>query len=130
MIGDFVADLEEFPVAEIEVALQIYRRDSKNKFFPTPGAVREIILTGRRERAALAKSSDRKKPMVESRPILWWTQPPYLWQPTWREADIPEADQLGFRRRLAAKRKAGAQGWGENDFFGLHRKHNKHRDAA
>ena len=121
MTANFVEDLIEFPVAEIEVAIAGYRRDGKNKFFPTPGALREIILEARKDRAQDAKVSAKPMP-AEVRPVMWWTKPPYLWALNWRESEIPIEHVAMFQRRLDAKRAAAAEGWGEDDFGGLARK--------
>lgn len=95
MVADFVQDLEDFPIPEIDQALQAYRRDPASKFFPTPGAIRAIILDGRKERAAL----ERRGPSlgkVESRPLMWWTQSKRFWKPHWREEDIPRDHQAQY----------------------------------
>lgn len=95
MIEDFVSDICEFPVPEIECALQEYRRNGKNKFYPTPGAIREIILEGRKERAAMDKIGDPVR-NFDSRPFLWWLLPRPLWRPQWREDDIPGEHRAAY----------------------------------
>lgn len=105
LMADFVQDLEEFPVPEIEVAIQTYRRDPKSKFFPTPGVLRGIILEGRKERAEL----DNLGPAIrnfDSRPIMWWMQPRNLWRDHWLEDDIPAEHREGYNRRAAQRRAA------------------------
>lgn len=93
-----MADVDEFPVAEIEVALQAYRREPKNKFFPTPGAIREIILEGRRERAQMDKIGAPIR-NFDSRPIMWWLQPKSIWQDHWMVADIPSQHRAAYERQ-------------------------------
>ncbi len=41
----YLEDLREFPMAEIAQAIQKYRRDGANTFFPAPGQLRELIAT-------------------------------------------------------------------------------------
>jgi hypothetical protein len=43
MVLDFLEDLAPFTIAEIEVAIRNYRRDPKNKFFPTPAQLLAIL---------------------------------------------------------------------------------------
>jgi hypothetical protein len=102
MIEDFVADVCEFPIPEIGAALQEYRRNPKNKFYPTPGAIREIILEGRAERASMEKIG---APIsnFDSRPIMWWALSKPLWRDHWLEADIPQEHRAAYERK---KRKA------------------------
>lgn len=95
MIEDFVSDLMEFPLPEIDMALQEYRRNGKNKYFPTPGSIREIILHGRAERAAIEKIGPAIK-NYDSRPIMWWMQPKEMWRDHWLESDIPEDTRAGY----------------------------------
>lgn len=41
----YVDDLREFPMSEIVAAVEAYRRDGGNRFFPTPGDLRKLICT-------------------------------------------------------------------------------------
>lgn len=126
LIRDMLEDLAEFTPEQVDAAIRAYRRDPKSKFFPTSGQLREKAAECRKEQIENARTSGKRKAIPEfgdSRPILWWTQMPYLWRPHWKEADIPEEWRDSFRHRLALKRKSGVEGWGENDFYGLHRKY-------
>jgi hypothetical protein len=43
LFEDFYSDLRRYPVAEIEGACQSWRRNSANRFFPTPGQLLEVL---------------------------------------------------------------------------------------
>lgn len=88
MWADFADDLADCTIPEIEVAIREYRRDPANKFFPKSADLRAIVWANRKHRADLEKIG---KPVsnFDSRPIMWWTQPKALWNPNWRENDVP-----------------------------------------
>lgn len=126
LIRDMLEDLAEFTPEQVDAAIRSYRRDPKSKFFPTSGQLIEKATQARKEQVEADKAARSRKAIPEfgdSRPLMWWTQAPYLWKPHWKEADIPAEWRDSFRRRLAAKRREGAEYWGENDFYGLHRKY-------
>lgn len=122
LISDMVEDLAEFAVHEVDVAIKAYRRDAKNRFFPTSGALRGIILEARKDRHESEKVSAKPLPK-DCRPIMWWALPPYLWKAHWRETDIPIDEISAYQRRKTAKQKAGEPGWAEDDSGGLARKY-------
>lgn len=45
LISDFVTDLGGYDLAAIKTAVEEYRRDPENKFFPHPGALIGLIKT-------------------------------------------------------------------------------------
>ena len=90
LISDMVQDLIEFPVPEIDMAITLYRRDPANKYFPTPAALRAIVLLGRKERAALDRMGQKVTPV--NRPLMWWHRPKSRWNVGWLEADVPRGE--------------------------------------
>lgn len=91
MALDFIEDLEEFAIPEIEAAIREYRRNPKNKYFPTPGQLRELAIAEMRHRNLQQSRGDGLKPQFgDSRPIRWWYRPREKWNASWREADIPQ----------------------------------------
>lgn len=124
LIRDMVEDLSMFTLGEIDGSIKAYRRDGNNRFFPTSGQLRAPILEARKERAQDARISNKDIP-TDRRPLMWWAQAPTLWLPHWQASEVPKDHQPAFYRRLAANRKDGLDGWGENDFYRLHRKWNK-----
>lgn len=125
MFKDYADDLAGCTIAEIEVAIREYRLKPKipGKMKPFPGSddLLGLIVANRKHREELTRIGP--KVISGSRPNIWWTQPPYLWKSNWREEDIPKAEQPRFYALLKAKRAAGAEGWGANDFYGLERKY-------
>lgn len=133
LIGDMVEDLVEFDIVDVETAITDYRRTppapGKSKYFPDSGTLRKLAAESREDRKPAFQSGDGKILRPEyadgARPACWWVQAPYLWQPSWSESDIPEDHKAAFRRRLNHHRKIGTEYWGENDFYGYYRAHNK-----
>lgn len=41
----YLEDLREFPFSSIKRAVEDYRRNGENKFFPAPGQLRDLITT-------------------------------------------------------------------------------------
>jgi hypothetical protein len=127
MITDMVRDLAGLDIRDLERGIAVYRQTpfplGKFKPFPDSGTLIRLANVERNHRVEIEGKQAVKPQFGESRPIMWWMQPPYLWRSHWREADIPESQRAGFREYLAIKRKAGAEGWGENDFYGLERKY-------
>lgn len=112
LISTMVSDLEEFPVPEVDRAITLYRRQpaapGKQKYFPDVSVLRNIIIVGQRERAALERDQ-KGKPKVEqeSRPLMWWCHPKERWKPHWREDDIQAAQREQYNiikaKRIAAQ---------------------------
>jgi hypothetical protein len=123
---DYTDDLGGCTVAEIEIAIRDYRLQPKipGKMKPFPGTddLLALVRAQRKHRADLAKVKPAKLEYGETRPHMWWTKPPKLWQPHWQESEIPEAHREAFRRRMDAKRAAGEDGWAVADFASLARK--------
>jgi len=90
LIATLVSDLEEFDLAEIDMAIKLYRRDPANEFFPKPAALRAIVLNGRKERAALDRVGPKITPV--NRPLMWWHRPKSRWNIGWIEADVPAGE--------------------------------------
>lgn len=91
MTADYADDLGDCTIPEIEIAIIEYRRDPANQFFPKSAQLRAIIAANRKHRADL----DRIGPpitSVQNRPICWWMKPRALWQPHWRESDVPAGE--------------------------------------
>lgn len=110
LINTMISDLEEFPLPEIDMAIKLYRQQpaapGKDKFFPDISVLRNIIMVGQRERAALDRDQ-KGKPKIyqESRPLMWWFHRKRFWKPHWREEDIPE-DRREQYETIKAKRAA------------------------
>lgn len=103
MILDFIEDLSDYTVAEIEIAVRDYRRNPENKFFPKTADLRETCTANRKERAsAVGGGGPKLVPQFgESRPMRWWDKPKQLWRSHWREEEIPEAEQATYYARKA-----------------------------
>lgn len=121
LLADYCQDLGDCRLDEIEIAMREYRLNAANKFFPKSSQLREIVFANRKHREDLARIGEPVR--GSARPVLWWTQAPYLWRSDWHKSEIPEDCRASFEARLAKKRAAGAEGWGENDFYGLERKY-------
>lgn len=93
LVADFVEDLIEFPLAEIEIAILEYRRGAENEFFPKPGKLRKIIIGNRSHRAQLERLGDGAGKR-DTRPCRWWGINRRLWKPHWRESDVPEGEMV------------------------------------
>jgi len=91
LIRDYLHDLAEFDLRDVDAGVTAYRRDPKSKFFPTVGQLRERILEAQKDRLASARMGTAKaRPQFgDSRPIMWWALPKNLWQPHWSESDVP-----------------------------------------
>ena len=92
LIADLTDDLEEFPVSEVETAIRLYRQDAKNKYFPTSGALRGIILAARRERADMDSRPKRVVPLC--RPSRWHDWPKSRWDASWLETEVPDGELI------------------------------------
>lgn len=102
MTRDFIEDLEEFPITDIENAFRDYRRDPNNKFFPTPGMIRGIALKARKDRAELNRYNNDLRPLwSDSRPCRWWDRPKRYWRAEWRESEIPADDRKAYEKLKA-----------------------------
>lgn len=106
VIADYVQDLSEFAVCDIEDAIRQYRRDPLAEFFPKPGRLCELCSGARSDRIARenCKPGSAPKNLVpefgESRPIRWWDHPKQLWRPHWKESEIPMAEVKLYQQRL------------------------------
>lgn len=118
LFNDFVQDLEEFDEPEIEMACKLCRQNAKNKFFPKPGDLREIILAGRRERASIERigvgNLDERFYKANgyyppARPIRWWQRPRELWGQGWHDSEIPAHEIIGFHDWERARQRRTRQ---------------------
>lgn len=91
MALDFIEDLSDYTIGEIDNSIKAYRRDAKSKFFPTPGHLIAIIVAARKERADMDKISTKPLPN-DPRPHLWWMQSRTLWKPHWLECEVPAGE--------------------------------------
>jgi hypothetical protein len=101
LLDAFVDDLVEFTTADIENAFRAYRRDTKNKFFPTSGQIRALasgIVRDRAERDRHARSPRLDPNHVLRRPQFWWLLP--YWNADWGAHEIPYEFRAAFDRHL------------------------------
>lgn len=100
LVKDMVNDLDRYHVSEIEVAIQKYRRDAANKYFPRSGQLIELIEADRKDRRAAVRETHKRDcipagpdgiayPDGKYRPLMWWHLSKQLWKPHWREAEVP-----------------------------------------
>ena len=112
MIADYVADLLEFSVADIEAALREHRHDSKAKFFPQIGELRERCLKVKRNRQIASEAATAGERLARrfqkangyplpARPILWWMIPRDQWPQNWREEEVPMSEKIRETRNGA-----------------------------
>lgn len=74
VLRQYLDDLREFAMKDILHAVQTYRRDPENKFFPHPGALRGLIAT----------------------PPAWWTQGQFAWL---RDCQVTADHELNVKVR-------------------------------
>jgi len=116
LIATYVEDLCGFAVVDIEDAIRTYRRNPKSKFFPAIGELIDLAQKAAKERGS---SSADVRPCIpecgESRPAMWWLLsneatahcPTGLWQPHWKESEIPEREKERYFKWKAAKQARG-----------------------
>lgn len=96
---DFVQDLREFDLSDIEAAVKAYRQDPTSKKFPTPGQLRELAQEAQSDRRARANATTSShggtaRPAQGDRPNLWWMQPREHWPIFWSERDVPMGEKV------------------------------------
>lgn len=96
VIADYILDLAEFSIRDVEDAVRAYRLDAKSEFFPKPGALYKLASLARRERQA--KENHRPVKAEFNRPHLWWALPKVLWQSGWRENEVPYGEMVKEER--------------------------------
>lgn len=100
LFAAFVDDLSEFEVPDIEDAVRAYRRDAKNKYFPSPAALRAICTAAvkdRQERERIASTySKLSANHVLRRPGFWWLLP--WWNEAWKAEEIPVEFYFSYLR--------------------------------
>lgn len=92
MALDFIQDLQPFTMAEIENGIRDYRREAKNKFFPTPGQLLQVMAANRKHVVQLDAYRPLKPEFGTPRPICWWMQAKQLWKPEWSETQVPAGE--------------------------------------
>lgn len=96
IIRGYIEDLMEFEVSDVEEAIREYRRGKDAKFWPAVGELIALAKVERRER--LARAAAKRRPIPSKyRPILWWGLPKSLWQPHWRETEVPMGEKIRDR---------------------------------
>lgn len=98
LFSAFVEDLCDFAVCDLEEAIRGYRRDARNKFFPTPAQIRTLAQAAYKDRLDADEYRSRPAPK-ESRPQMWWLLS--RWKPDWHESDIPAEHVEAYRARRA-----------------------------
>lgn len=95
MVLDFIEDLADYTVAEIETAIREYRQDIENRFFPRTADILEICRGNRNHRASVLGCGRpyREPEFADSRPIRWWSQRRAFWKPNWRESEVPVGEK-------------------------------------
>lgn len=89
MYGDFVTDLDGVTAQELADACQEWRLDPLNRFFPTPGQLRELVRDRLTDRKVMAAGAAYLLEILD--------------QPAAREGEAPISDRL---HELAEKMKA------------------------
>lgn len=87
---DFINDLAEFTITEIQSAFTNYRQDAKRKRFATPGEIRELCYQERKDR----RDASRPPTRLPSRPSMWWTRCKLRWEPGWHESEVPFGNKI------------------------------------
>jgi hypothetical protein len=97
MIADYVLDLAEFAICDVEDACKAYRKDPASEFFPKPGQLFKLASVARRDRNAAEKFAETRGRIPEEkdqRPILWWMQSTKCWPRHWRESEVPSGQLI------------------------------------
>jgi hypothetical protein len=127
MIQDMVSDLGGLDLRDLDRAIATYRQTpfpmGKFKPFPDSGTLIQLSNVERKHRTDIEDKQPVKAQFGDSRPIRWWSLPPYLWQPHWQESEIPAAEHALWAERLKRKRASGDPHWQQENFAGLARKH-------
>lgn len=92
VMADYVSDLAEFTVFDVETAIREFRRDKKSEFFPKPGVLYNLSCVARRERIEREDYRRNKPEFRASRPHLWWMLPKEVWRQEWRESEVPAGE--------------------------------------
>lgn len=93
-IADYILDLAEFAICDVEDAIRQYRRDAKSDYFPKPGALYKLAATARHERIKFADMKPVRRQFSDSRPLCWWTRPKADWKPNWLETEVPAGERV------------------------------------
>lgn len=90
LISDYLEDLAEFTIEQLQRAVVDYRRDGKNKFFPKIGELRDLISPPRETQWHPPGYTGRKAMLEfgDPRPLCWEMRPRRLWAKHWRVEDL------------------------------------------
>lgn len=106
MVKDMVGDLDTYHVNEIDVAIQKYRRDASNRFFPRSGQLIDLIEANRKERRELDRYASKPDTKGKSRPLMWWMKPKTMWDVSWRECEVPDGEMIRERHGASFREPA------------------------
>lgn len=90
LIQDYVHDLADFAVCDVEAAIRDYRQQptkGKAKYFPDSAQLRELATENAKHRSKM--SAPERKPYHQSRPNAWYLRPRAQWESHWHEDEIP-----------------------------------------
>jgi hypothetical protein len=104
-------DLEEFTFAQVEVAIQKYRCDPENVYFPRSGQLR-VLITGPKQPISYhgLQGSARNAAFEfgDPRPLDWEYRRKQFWKPHWNAEDLKRAsDPTRHARYVAWLAKCG-----------------------
>lgn len=98
MISDMVGDLADLAVCDIEKAIEAYRKTAfpmgKFKPFPDSGTLRKLAADELKRRAELGMRGRKRTEWDPPRANMWWVQDRPLWQPHWRETEVPAGEKV------------------------------------
>lgn len=107
LIKTYVSDLAEFAIVDIEDAIRTYRRNPKSKFFPLVGELIELAQKAAAGRRSVPGGPRMVPEFGEPRPILWWLRRRKVWEPHWKESEIPANEREPYFRWKAAQEAKG-----------------------
>jgi hypothetical protein len=103
----FCDDLSEFEIADIRGAVTAYRRDPKNRFFPSTAQLRALAASEAKDRMERARFENirlnRDRNSVLRRPQFWWLLP--HWNAEWSYDEIPYEYRAAFDRHMKCEGK-------------------------
>lgn len=95
MIEDMAADLGDYTVAEVEVAIRRYRLDASKRFFPRAAELLALMPRA----VAETPTNPAAFEFGDSRPSGWEYSRKRYWKPHWRAEDLKAArDEHRYQR--------------------------------